>query len=121
MIKLLVIADDFTGAMDTGVQFKAKGTLIQIASEKCLETLKKTDCDLQVLIVDAETRHMTAQNAYQTVYQIVQAAVAAGFWITRKHWQRINGCVGCLRQKTTSLYPGLSPYQPYHCRWGALY
>lgn len=28
MIKLLVIADDFTGALDTGIQFKAKGTLV---------------------------------------------------------------------------------------------
>ncbi len=95
MIKLLVIADDFTGAMDTGVQFKAKGTLIQIASEKCLETLKKTDCDLQVLIVDAETRHMTAQNAYQTVYQIVQAAVAAGVpCIYKKTDSGLRGNIG---------------------------
>ena len=55
MIKLLVIADDFTGALDTGVQFKAKQTLIQIASEKCIESLKISDHNLQVLIVDAET------------------------------------------------------------------
>ena len=77
MIKLLVIADDFTGAMDTGVQFKAKGTLIQVASENCLSALGSLAPDLQVLIVDAETRHMQADEAYRTVYRIVKAAVEA--------------------------------------------
>lgn len=33
MTKLLVIADDFTGAMDTGVQFKALNTLVKVCSE----------------------------------------------------------------------------------------
>lgn len=34
MIKLLVIADDFTGALDTGIQFKAKGTLVRVYTPK---------------------------------------------------------------------------------------
>ena len=95
MIKLLVIADDFTGALDTGVQFKAKQTLIQIASEKCIESLKISDHNLQVLIVDAETRHMTAQDAYQTVYQIVQTAVEAGVpCIYKKTDSGLRGNIG---------------------------
>ncbi len=95
MIKLLVIADDFTGAMDTGVQFKAKGSLIQIASAKWIDSLLKSDRDLQVLIVDAETRHMTAQDAYQTVYQIVQSAVKAGVpCIYKKTDSGLRGNIG---------------------------
>ena len=46
MIKLLVIADDFTGAMDTGVQFKAKGSLIQIASAKRIDSLIISNCSM---------------------------------------------------------------------------
>ncbi len=95
MIKLLVIADDFTGAMDTGVQFKAKGSLIQIASAKRIDSLIKSDRDLQVLIVDAETRHMTAQDAYQTVYQIVQCATEAGVpCIYKKTDSGLRGNIG---------------------------
>lgn len=95
MIKLLVIADDFTGAMDTGVQFKAKGALIQIASTKRIDSLIKSDRNLQVLIVDAETRHMTAQDAYQTVYQIVQSAVEAGVpCIYKKTDSGLRGNIG---------------------------
>ncbi len=95
MIKLLVIADDFTGAMDTGVQFKANGPLIQIASDHCFETLEKMDPNLQVLIVDAETRHMTAEDAYQTVYGIVRAAVEAGIpYIYKKTDSGLRGNIG---------------------------
>ena len=95
MIKLLVIADDFTGAMDTGVQFKAKGTRIQVASERCIQSLEHADPDLQVLIVDAETRHMKAEDAYRTVYQIVRAAVKAGIpSIYKKTDSGLRGNIG---------------------------
>lgn len=58
MIKLLVIADDFTGAMDTGVQFNTKGALIRAVSKGQIDPFQEADPDLQVLIIDAETRHM---------------------------------------------------------------
>lgn len=41
MIKLLVIADDFTGAMDTGVQFNTKGALIRAVSKGQIDPFKK--------------------------------------------------------------------------------
>ena len=73
-MKLLVIADDFTGAVDTGAQFKAKDVLIRVGDEQAL--LPGTD--RQVLILDAETRHMGAEEAYQTIYRIVSRAVELG-------------------------------------------
>lgn len=96
MIKLLVIADDFTGAMDTGVQFNTKGAVIQVGSENWSDSLRQTDPSLQVLIVDAETRHMKPAQAYQTVYQIVQAAVKAGVpCIYKKTDSGLRGNIGC--------------------------
>lgn len=34
MIKLLIIADDFTGALDTGVQFAKKGSALRFLQSK---------------------------------------------------------------------------------------
>ena len=75
-MKLLVIADDFTGAVDTGAQFKAKDVLIRVGEEQAL--LPGTNRQAQVLILDAETRHMGADEAYLTIYRIVSRAVELG-------------------------------------------
>lgn len=91
-MKLLIIADDFTGALDTGVQFAARGasTLVVVDPEFPME-----QADAQVLIVDAETRHLTAQAAYQVVFGVVQRALAAGFThIYKKTDSALRGNVG---------------------------
>ena len=91
-MKLLVIADDFTGAVDTGAQFKAKDVLIRVGGEEAL--LPGTDRQTQVLILDAETRHMGAEEAYWTIYQIVSRAVELG--------------ISCIYKKTDSGLRGIS-------------
>lgn len=90
MVKLLVIADDFTGALDTGVQFKARGTLIRIGLPEGGALLEGRD--VQVLIVDAETRHMAPDQAMEAVRSIVAAAERAG--------------VSCIYKKTDSALRG---------------
>lgn len=77
MVKLLVIADDFTGALDTGVQFKAKGTQIRVVGTQGKGLLGVLRDDLQVLIIDAETRHLTPAEAREVVGRIVTEAVDA--------------------------------------------
>ena len=90
-MKLLVIADDFTGAVDTGAQFKAKDVLIRVGDEQAL--LPGTD--RQVLILDAETRHMGAEEAYQTIYRIVSRAVELGILcIYKKTDSGLRGNIG---------------------------
>ena len=53
MVKLLIIADDFTGALDTGVQFAKRGIRTQVFTTYDIE-----DTDLkpetEVLVVDTE-------------------------------------------------------------------
>ena len=58
MVKLLMIADDFTGALDTGVQFAKKGICTQIFTKQKLE---KNDIkeETEVLVVDRESRSMS--------------------------------------------------------------
>ena len=92
-MKLLVIADDFTGAVDTGAQFKAKDVLIRVGEEQAL--LPGTDRQTQVLILDAETRHMGAEEAYRTIYRIVSRAVELGIpCIYKKTDSGLRGNIG---------------------------
>ena len=71
MIKLAILADDFTGALDTAVQFSSRGieTSLQISNE--IPGQLKPDC--QVLAVNLETRHLSAQSAYESVYKTALA------------------------------------------------
>lgn len=71
-MKLLMIADDFTGALDAGVQFAKKGfsTRVLVYGKEGFGKIENVD----VLVVDTETRHKSPQEAYQIVYQIVKLA-----------------------------------------------
>ena len=75
MVKLLILADDFTGALDTGVQFSGKGIRTQVVvSGHWVEP--DSDCD--VMVIDVETRHVPKEKAYEIVYDVCQQAVKYG-------------------------------------------
>ena len=57
MVKLLIIADDFTGALDTGIQFVNKGIATQVFT-KMPEAIGDIDETTEVLVIDSETRPM---------------------------------------------------------------
>ena len=73
-MKLLVIADDFTGALDTGVQFAGQGIATQILHQSTVTQRQLEKTESEVLVIDAETRHMNSKQAYEAVYKIVEAA-----------------------------------------------
>lgn len=83
MIKLLIIADDFTGALDTGIQFVKKGieTQVIIGTQLNQPSISAT---AQVLVVDSETRPMTGREAYSVIRQIVRQAVEMGIEVIYK-------------------------------------
>ncbi|KYO64489.1 four-carbon acid sugar kinase family protein [Thermovenabulum gondwanense] len=70
MSKIIIIADDFTGANDTGVQLTKKGyktyTLIDMENF----TLKDLECD--ALVLDTESRGLSSENAYERVKQVIK-------------------------------------------------
>ncbi len=89
MVKLLILADDFTGALDTGVQFSGKGIRTQVVvSSHWVEP--DSDCD--VMVIDVETRHVTQEKAYEIVYDVCQQAVRYG--------------ISCFYKKTDSALRG---------------
>ncbi len=71
MLKLLVIADDLTGASDTGVQFAKKGIpVLVVTGITCESTTLSTDH--QVVVVNTESRHLEAAEAGQRVKRVVE-------------------------------------------------
>jgi len=74
MIRLLIIADDFTGALDTGVQLAGAGAGVKVAVASP-SGLEKPGDSTEVLVVDAETRHLPSRTAYSIVRRIVEQAL----------------------------------------------
>lgn len=74
MLRLLIIADDFTGALDTGVQLAGGGTKTRVTTARRLDAARLHEAE--VLVIDAETRHLPAVQAAEIVRDIVAQAVA---------------------------------------------
>jgi len=92
MVKLLIIADDLTGTLDTGIQFSERGiaTKVQIGAEY---TNNQEEC--QVLVIDSETRHLDASEAYKIVNKIATQAIKAGVpYIFKKTDSALRGNIG---------------------------
>lgn len=93
-MKLLIIADDFTGALDTGVQFAARGAATCVVTDPSYD-FSQTGQDIQVLVMDAETRHLPGQDAYRVVYRAVRNALDTGFsYIYKKTDSGLRGNIG---------------------------
>ena len=92
MLLLLIIADDFTGALDTGVQFAAYGAATRVMVK---DQVDFASCDAQVLVVDTETRHLPPEKAYQIVEELTRAACRAGIrYIYKKTDSALRGNIG---------------------------
>lgn len=92
MLLLLIIADDFTGALDTGVQFAAYGAATRVMVK---DQVDFAFCDAQVLVVDTETRHLPPEKAYQIVEELTRAACRAGIrYIYKKTDSALRGNIG---------------------------
>lgn len=94
MVKLLILSDDFTGALDTGVQFAKKGiaTTVTHDTEICFDSIPK---DVSVIVVDAESRHMSGEDAGKRVYDIAKRAYESGIrYVYKKTDSGLRGNIG---------------------------
>jgi len=64
-MRIAVIADDLTGALDTGVQFTQWGYTTQL-------TDKPQNSTAEVTITNTDTRNKTPQEAYETTYNLAK-------------------------------------------------
>lgn len=74
MIKVLVIADDFTGLLDTGVQFSKSGAKILATTDIEID-FQKIDDQVEVLIIDTESRYLPSKDAYNIVKVLINKAI----------------------------------------------
>ena len=94
MLELLIIADDFTGALDTGVQFAGEGAETRVVTDRNYDYCA-VEAGIQVLVMDAETRHLPAKEAYDVVYGIAIRGIASGIpYIYKKTDSALRGNIG---------------------------
>lgn len=72
---LVMIADDLTGSFDTGVQFEKRGASVGFTT---LENLNDFAADVQVVVIDTESRHDKADVAYEKTARAARWARANG-------------------------------------------
>ena len=126
MIKLLMIADDFSGALDAGVQFAARGAATRVVTDLDCDFL---ETDAEVLVMVAETRHLPPQKAYDVVYHVARNAREAGVpYIYKKTdsalrgecGQRAGRRDGCGGRRCDAVPAGVSQTQPGDAQWRSL-
>ena len=85
MIKLLIIADDLTGALDTGVKLSQKGA----RAEVCIthSDYKNYGHFTDVLIVNTDSRHLSAPDAYKRVFDVASFMYGVG---VRKFYKKTD-------------------------------
>lgn len=94
MTQLLILADDFTGALDTGVQFATTGAVTRVITGQSV-FLSEFTGTCEVLVVDAETRHLTAAEAAGIVGRYTAQAVTLGIpHIYKKTDSALRGNIG---------------------------
>jgi uncharacterized protein YgbK (DUF1537 family) len=77
---ILALADDLTGALETGAKFAACGLRACVSTE-----LKVTESpDASALVVDTETRHLSPEQAFSAVSETVSRALRFGPWLVYK-------------------------------------
>lgn len=94
MDKLLIIADDFTGALDTGIQFTKMGVRAKIITDYQydFQDLKE---EYRLLVVNTDTRPLSPEEAYQRVFHLASNARKAGFgYAYKKTDSGLRGNVG---------------------------
>ena len=113
MIRLLIIADDFTGGLDTGVQFASRGIPACVVTDPEADFAAEAG-SCEVLVVVAETRHLPAHEAYDIVFRTSRKGVELGVpHIYKKTDSALRGNIGAeLTAVMDSAGASLLPFVP---------
>lgn len=90
-MKLLILADDFTGAMDTGVQLSKAQIQTLVYSKLPDEKEKNNLPPCQVLVLHTNLRHETPRRAYQVVSQLLETYYEPGIFVYIKTDSALRG------------------------------
>lgn len=105
MVKLLIIADDFTGALDTGIQFTKRGISTQVFNNFNFNS-DEIHSNTEVLVIDTESRPIAKEAAYESVRKLTNWARKQGIeMIFKKTDSALRGNIGAELQAVTDSYP----------------
>ena len=94
MADILMIADDMTGALDSGVMLSENGIDTEVIIDK-LADLTEPLRSHEAVVVNTETRHLSPRQAYEAVYQLASSAKALGVkYIYKKTDSALRGNIG---------------------------
>lgn len=100
MGRYLIVADDFTGANDTGVQLKRRGI-----DTKVVFSSKLIDTDSSSYVIDTESRGLDRQEAYNTVRNIVSRIDFSSFkYVIKKVDSTLRGNVAWETKALDEIY-----------------
>ena len=91
--KLIIVADDFTGATDTGVQFRKASLRVSVI----IDTHRLSDdlINSDVLVIDLESRFDTREVAYQKCLKLGLQILSLGdFYLYKKLDSTFRGNIG---------------------------
>ena len=115
-MKVIVLADDFTGALDTGVQFTQAGLSTEVLlwtdfnPKKVLSDQRVTAQPMkppfQVTVVDTESRHIDQKLAYERLFALTsQARLCAYTHFYKKTDSTLRGNIGAEMQAMLNALP----------------
>ena len=115
-MRIGVIADDLTGAFDTGVQFRAWGMGVEVVIGADSEM-----GEAEVVVVDTESRYDSVEDAYRKVRGVAEAMASSGVdVIYKKVDSTLRGNVGAeldaVMDATGSGLAFIAPAYPAHGR-----
>ena len=115
-MRIGVIADDLTGAFDTGVQFRAWGMGVEVVIGADSEM-----GEAKVVVVDTESRYDSVEDAYRKVRGVAEAMASSGVdVIYKKVDSTLRGNVGAeldaVMDATGSELAFIAPAYPAHGR-----
>ncbi|MFL8888422.1 four-carbon acid sugar kinase family protein [Helcococcus kunzii] len=71
MIDFLIISDDLTGALDTGVKFSSRNIPTLVTSDVNID-INKINKKIKVLVINNETRHLSGIEAYKKTLNLLK-------------------------------------------------
>lgn len=86
MLDLLIFADDFTGALDTGVKFSSRNIKTLVTSDIKFN-IERLESDVKVLVINTETRHLSNQQAYDRIIDLLNSIERSRY---RKFYKKID-------------------------------
>lgn len=113
MARLTVIADDLTGALDTGVQFANRSVSVRVAAVNDTDAVNDELFNADVVVIDAEVRHKSSHQAYNICLQLVRQASHCGCeTVYIKTDSGLRGNIGAMFQAALDVVGASAYYAP---------